>query len=342
MNPKSAAAFLFSMVSFLAKAQLDTTKIKSYADQVMVRINLDTNIDQFIFTEGPEDKPIETIFMTNNKTRASISVDYRIISATVSFTPRFLPGNNDNELKGTSSYADFRFRFFPKRFIQTVYYKNIEGFYMENMKDFFPEWREGVDPYLQFPNLRVQSFGGSTAYVMKKDFSLKSIYTQGEWQKQSRGSWVPFMDYDLSIFRDMLDGKKSKETQYSFGGSMGYFYNWVLGSKKRVNIAPNISLGLGGLFSSSWDIATDGTKANKQNTQYLAMRFATGLHIGYNTDRFLFGGKFNLNAHVYNEQKNESVQNNNIFGLLYIGYRFAPPKVVKRNYDRIQKKIPIL
>ncbi|STD12673.1 DUF4421 family protein [Chryseobacterium carnipullorum] len=210
------------------------------------------------------------------------------------------------------------------------------------MKDLDPDWREGKDPYLQFPDLRIQSFGGSTAYVMKKDFSLKSIYTQGEWQKESRGSWVPFLDYDLSIFRDILNGQKSKETQYSFGGNMGYFYNWVLGSKKRVNIAPNVSLGFGGMFSSSWDIRNDGTKFNKENTQYLIFKFATGLHIGYNTDRFIFGGKFNVNAYAYNEKYNQSVQNNNLYGLLYIGYRFPPPKVIQRNYDKIQKKIPIL
>lgn len=342
MSPKSLAVFIFSMVTILAKAQIDTTKIKSYADQVMVRVNFDTNIENYVYTEGPEDKPSETILSINNKTRASFSIDYRIISATVSFTPGFLPGNNDDELKGNSAYADLRFRFFPKRFIQTVYYKNVKGFYIENMKDLDPDWREGKDPYLQFPDLRIQSFGGSTAYVMKKDFSLKSIYTQGEWQKESRGSWVPFLDYDLSIFRDILNGQKSKETQYSFGGNMGYFYNWVLGSKKRVNIAPNVSLGFGGMFSSSWDIRNDGTKFNKENTQYLIFKFATGLHIGYNTDRFIFGGKFNVNAYAYNEKDNQSVQNNNLYGLLYIGYRFPPPKVIQRNYDKIQKKIPIL
>jgi len=342
LNLKSSIALLFFLSIVLVKAQADTTKIKSYADQVMVRVNLDTNIENYIFTEGPEDNPLETIFTINNKIRTSFSIDYRIISATISFTPSFLPGNNDDQLKGTSSYTDLRFRFFPKKFIQTVYYKNVKGFYMENMSDFFPDWKEGRDPYIQFPDLRVQSFGGSTAYVLKDNFSLKSIYTQGEWQKESRGSWVPILDYDLSVFRDILNGQKSKETQYSFGASMGYFYNWVPGAKKRVNIAPNVSLGFGGMFSSSWDILENGSKANKVNTQYLTLRFATGLHIGYNTDRFLFGGKFNVTAYAYNEKDNQNVQNNNIFGLLYIGYRFPPPKVVERNYDKVQKKIPIL
>ncbi len=44
-----------------------------------------------------------------------------------------------------------------------------KGFYIENMKELFPAWREG-DPYLQYPNLRVQSFGGSTSYILIKTF----------------------------------------------------------------------------------------------------------------------------------------------------------------------------
>ncbi|REC72168.1 hypothetical protein DRF60_20350, partial [Chryseobacterium elymi] len=71
MSPKSAAAFLFSLLTVWVNAQIDTTKIKSYADQVMIRVNLDTNIETYIFTEGPEDKSLETIFSINNKTRAS-------------------------------------------------------------------------------------------------------------------------------------------------------------------------------------------------------------------------------------------------------------------------------
>ena len=64
MNLKLSVALLFFLSIVLVKAQADTTKIKSYADQVMVRVNLDTNIENYIFTEGPEDKPLETILQS--------------------------------------------------------------------------------------------------------------------------------------------------------------------------------------------------------------------------------------------------------------------------------------
>ncbi|WP_123944280.1 DUF4421 family protein [Chryseobacterium sp. G0186] len=327
--------FVF-LLGIPVNAQKDTTDIKSYADQVMIRANLDTNIESYVFSEGEEGNQTEQIFSINNKTKVSLSIDYKIISATLSFAPQFFSENKDNELKGNSSYTDFSFRLFPKRFIQTLYYKNVKGFYIENTKDLFPNWKEG-DPYIQFPDLRVQSFGGSTSYILNQNFSAKSIYTQGEWQSKSMGSWVPFLDYDLTVFRNKVEDQKYKETQYKIGANMGYFYNWVIG--KNVNIAPYFALGLGGKFSTYRNVQEDGAR---MNAQYLTLRMEGGLHVGYNTDRFLFGGKMNFNAYAYNQTKNQAVQNNNLYGLLYIGYRFAPPRVVKNTYDKIQKKIPVL
>ncbi|MGU3374603.1 DUF4421 family protein [Chryseobacterium sp. M5A1_1a] len=337
MNFLKVVFILFGVLfATQVNAQKDTADIKSYADQVMIRANLDTNIEKFIFSEGEEGHQTEQIFSINNKTKVSLSIDYKIISATISFAPKFFSVNKNNELKGNSSYTDFSFRLFPKRFIQTLYYKNVKGFYIENTKDLFPGWKEG-DPYVQFPDLRVQSFGGSTSYVLNKNFSAKSIYTQGEWQSKSMGSWVPFLDYDLTIFRNKVNDQKFKETQYKIGANIGYFYNWVIG--KNVNISPYLALGLGGKFSTYRNTQEDGSRMNEQ---YLTLRMEGGLHVGYNTDRFLFGGKMNFNAYTYNETKNQAIQNNNIYGLLYIGYRFAPPRVVKNTYDKIQKKIPVL
>ncbi|PWN68692.1 DUF4421 domain-containing protein [Chryseobacterium phosphatilyticum] len=337
MSPQKAGVALLLLFAISGKAQSDTANIKSYADQVMIRANLDTNIESYVFSEGENRDENKRIFSINNKTKISFSIDYKIISATLAFAPRFFPDNKDNELKGNSSYTDFSFRFFPKRFIQTLYYKNVKGFYLENMQDVVPGWKEGIDPHIQFPDLRVQSFGGSTAYVLNKNFSARSIYTQGEWQKNSGGSWVPFLDYDLTVFSNIVDEQKNKEYQYKIGANMGYFYNWVIG--KKVNIAPYLALGFGGKFSSFRDSAAGGSKVN---AQYFTMRMEGGLHVGYNTDRFLFGGKMNFGASAYEQRKNETIENNNLYGLLYIGYRFAPPKVVKKTYDNIQKKIPIL
>ncbi|AZB00743.1 hypothetical protein EG359_14490 [Chryseobacterium joostei] len=46
------------------------------------------------------------------------------------------------------------------------------------MQDLFPGWKEG-DPYMQFPDLRVQSFGGSTSYILNKNFWQKVSIPRG-------------------------------------------------------------------------------------------------------------------------------------------------------------------
>lgn len=320
---------LFSCI-FYARCQTDTTLVKSYRDQVMIRLNLDTNLEKYILSQRGNDKMELSI---NNKTRMSVSIDYRAISATLSFSPKFIPGNNEDDLKGKSSYTDLSFRFFPKRFIQTLYYKKVKGFYVENMKDFVPDWQE-ADAYLQFPDLKVVSFGGTTSYVFNKNFSAKSVYTHSEWQKKSSGSWIPYLDYDVSFFTNTINEVKNKEVQYKIGANMGYFYNWII--RDKVNVAPYLSVGLGGQFSGSQE-----NNEQKENEQFVTLRMEGGLHVGYNSDRFLFGGRMNFRAYTY--QKNgEAVENNNLYGLLYIGYRFAPPKVVKNTYDKVQKKIPVL
>lgn len=333
----------FLIIAFLCtkiNAQIDTAKITSYEHQVMVRVNFDTNLEDFVFNSKSEGIEEVIKISVNNKIKTSLSLDYRIISASVSFAPNFIPGNNQNELKGKSSYTNLEFRFFPKSFIQEVYYKNVKGFYIRNTEDFIPGWRRKIDPYMQFPDLRVQSFGGLTSYVFNKDFSLKGIYTQREWQKVSKGSLVAAIDYDLTIFSNQMDEYESKEQQYTLGLNLGYYYNWVI--SKKVSIAPYTWLGSGGKWGVSQGTFSDGTKDEKETYRSLTFRWGSGIHIGYNSDRFLYGTKIDVTSHNYRIDSESRVRNNNIYGLIYVGYRFAPPKAVSENYDKIQKKIPIL
>lgn len=327
----------FSVVN--AQTKKDSTKIISYEDQVMVRVNFDTNIEDFVVNNKEQGIATKTKISINNKINTSLSLDYRFISASISYAPNFIPGNNDNELKGKSSYTDFKIRFFPKSFIQTLYYKNMKGFYIKNMKDLVPDWQE-KEGYIVFPDLRVQSFGGITAYSFNKDFSLKSIYYQREWQKVSNGSLVPSLEYDLTYFKDKIDDLKSKETQYNLGINLGYYYNWVVTDK--VNISPFAFAGIGGKWSSYREDLEDGTTSPKENNKYFTKKIGGGIHIGYNSERFLFGGKLNYTSYNYKQDETSNVKNNNVYGLLYIGYRFAPPKVIKENYDKLQKKVLIL
>lgn len=323
-----------------SQVKQDSTKIISYEDQVMVGFNLDTNVEDFIANYKNGDEEFTTEFSNNNKIRTSLSLDYKFISVALGFTPRFIPGNGEDDLKGKSSFLDFRIRFFPKNFIQTLYYKNVKGFYLKNMKDFDPEWRKGIDPYFQDPDLTIQSFEGVTAYSFNQDFSLKNIYYQSEWQKVSGGSLVPALEYNLTFFKNKDEGLDSKETQFNLGINLGYYYNWVVA--KNINISPFAFAGIGGKWSSFWDTLEDGSRSATEKGKYFTKKLGGGLQIGYNSERFLFGTKLSFTSYNYKQDAEYRIRNNNIYGLLYVAYRFAPPKVVKKNYDKLKKKIPVL
>lgn len=319
----------------LTSAQNDSANNQtiSYDDKIILRFNLDTNIDNYVISS--KELNVKPRLEINNQVNTTFGVDYKIISASVSFAPKFFPGNN-NELKGKSSFTSYNFRFFPKNIIQTLSYTNSKGFYITNTRDFISGWQKGKDPYLTFPDLRIQSFGGSTSYILNKNFSLKGIYYQKEWQTESSGSFVPALNYSYLIFSDHQNSVKSKENQLNISFDGGYYYNYVV--TKHFNIAPFVYAGLGKKWSRSKD---DVTKNALEKQNYFTQNFGGGIHLGYNTEKLFFGSKFNYFGNHYKDD-GSNIINNNFYVLFFLGYRLSPPAKVKKMYDQIEEKIPAL
>ena len=85
--------------------------------------------------------------------KLSLRLDYKFISASYSFTPGFLPGNDDDDEKGNSDYKDFTVRFFPGQFVQEFKYQKLKGFYVENTDELLPDFVENSS-YILFPDLK--------------------------------------------------------------------------------------------------------------------------------------------------------------------------------------------
>jgi len=329
--------FIIILLNFciFISAQNDSinNEVISYDDKIMLRLNIDTNTDEFVISS--RELGIKPKLALNNQINTSFGFDYKIISASFSFAPKFFPGNN-NELKGKSSYTNFNFRLFPKNIIQTFSYKNSKGYYISNTRDFVSDWQKDRDPYLIFPNLRIQSFGGSTSYIFNEDFSLKGIYYQKEWQKNSSGSFVPSFNYEYVIFSDKQDEIKSREKHLDLSVDLGYHYNFVV--TKNINIAPFAYAGLGKKWSNYKD---DVQQDEIEKANYFTQNFGAGLHLGYNSEKIFFGSKFNYAGNHYKDDGSNVIQND-FYVLFFFGYRLNPPAKVKKFYDKIQDKIPAL
>lgn len=309
----------------------DSIKFISYREKIMLKVNLDTQTEEFVIADGDD---IYRLAL-NNKTKLSLSLDYKIISASVSFSPKFLPGNNDDDSKGKSSFTDLKFRFFPGKFIQTFHYKRMKGFYLKNMRDFAPGWQEENHPYVQFPALKNTVFGGSTSFVFNPEFSLKSLLYQREWQKYSTGSFVPSLNYDLSFLTNDFETYTGKERELDFNFDLAYYYNWVIAEK--FTVAPYAYAGAGIRFTKYREQGAEINSVEKD--KYFTYEYGTGIHLGFNSEKFLFGGRLNYSSFNY-KPDDERFSNNSLYGLIFVGYRFNPPKKVERIYEKIEQKNP--
>jgi len=298
----------------------DSIPIISYVDKLAYSIDISTDIDEFIVNR-PDAGNFRLI--GNNEVKLTLRMNYKFLNLSYGFSPEFLPGNDDDDLKGSSSFREYKINLFPARFVQNLFFRRMKGFYVENTEDFLPLFEEGSNPYLQFPDLKTIVWGGYTGYVLNKNFSLRSLLNRQEWQLESSGSFVPALRYDFTkLTNDFGFGSYGKEDQVDLRADLGYYYNWVVSPK--VNIAPYIRAGIGPKISK---YTLDGVV--DKNT-YFVTDYGGGLQLGYNTDKLFLGFRGNFRGYTYKDEDDSKISNNLWHGLFYIGYRFEAPEKLKK------------
>lgn len=145
------------------------------------------------------------------------------------------------------------------------------------------------------------------------------------------------LEYDLSYFKNVSESSISKEKQLNFGLKLGYHYNWVIA--KKINIAPYVFIGAGGKWSTYRKGLGSDILSVEEKNNYVTSKIGSGIQLGFNSSKFFFGGRLDFNSEYYREDSNSEVFNNGIYGQMYFGYRFAPPKYLKKTYEKVQRKI---
>lgn len=307
-------------------SQQDSTRIVTYTDKIILKANIDTRTDALLYRNRDEGERLE--LTPNSRYRLFLSLDYEFIGVSVGLVPEFLGANSDEDLKGKSSFTDYQFRFFLGKWVQGLSYSKTKGYYVRNTADFAPNWTEGTDPYVQFNNLTNSHYGMSTSYVLNPNFSYRNIIYQNEWQKVSSGSLIPTLYYDYNIFSfDELD-ISSKEKFFNLRLSPRYFYTHVF--HENWFVSGNLSPSLGVRFSKE-EIMESEAIETEHNT-YFTRSFSTGLNLGYSSERIIFGLNLTFSSNWYNEDSNSSVETDQLYGVLYFGYRFQPPKFIENTF----------
>jgi hypothetical protein len=298
-----------------------------------VKINVDTQTDVYTLQNNQDGSKLT--IAPNNNYRLFVSLDYQFLGLSIGFSPTFFPGNNDDDLKGESSFSDFRFRAALGQWIQGFQISSIKGYYVENTGDFLPGWTEGTDPYLQIPDLTSRIYGMSTSYSFNPNFSFRNILYQTEWQKKSAGSFIPSLFYSYDRFSYTLADQKAEEDIFPIRLAPSYYYtaviheNWFIGG--------NLSPSLGVRFTKSTLTNNNISSTEKSNTFTYALE--GGLQLGYASKKIIFGAGFTFDVNGYNEDKVNAVVNDKIYGLIYFGYRLNTPGFIDRTYNKFAEKV---
>jgi hypothetical protein len=270
-----------------------------------------------------------------------LSFSYRFISFGIGFTPKFIPGNNDDDMQGKTKAFTFGFSINTDHFMQDLQLGRVKGFYLYNSGDFITGWKPGKDPYIQLPDLVVAELSGTTSYKFNPKFSLKAIRSQSEIQLKSCGSFIPSLSYSYSEFDNKSSSASQQSSQFSsnYGAivTAGYYYTKVLNSKFYLSggISPGIGFNHTNIITRYTDQHVYSSYSN------LVFHAQEKVAMGYNSRKLFAGTEISMTQIQLNVPKTSvQVQATRVYFQLFVGYRFTPPRFLREKTDQVKGLVP--
>lgn len=267
--------------------------------------------------------------------------NYSIASFSFGYAAPFFPGNNDTDEQGKTRSFSLGMDLVFRRWMQSVRFSTVKGYYLNNTKDFVDNWQEG-DPYAQFPDLRYTSFSGSTGYSVNPRFSVKSLTSQTERQMRSAGTFLPMLYYRYYIIGNEVDlsasvPERSKSNNIEVVLTGGYHYTFVI--KQKFYASLGLAQGFGFAHSKNTTEWTYGKETNSDVNSIT--RFDGRTALGYNGARFFTGFMFTVSVSSEEQQGTAVIGHNARAAFqLHVGYRFVAPKILREKVAYVMSKNP--
>lgn len=336
---------LFSGSMSVAQNEIDTIQaknnlvfIRTFDTLINLKLNIHSEYERFMQDDGAG---YHVDLRPNISLSNKISVSYRYISFGFSFAPKFIPGNNDNDIQGKTRGWSFGFGL-NGRIVQDLNVGFVKGFYLKNTQDFIPDWIEGNDPYILLPDIKIAYIRGLTGYKFNPNFSLKAIHSQTEAQQHSAGSFIPFLSYDYFEIDNKSDDVNQSNSQKSANlrmiANLGYSYTFVI--NKHIYLSASISPAFG--FQRT-RLTTRMPLAEDNISRYTdaVFRIQEKIGIGYQSDRFFAGAEGFFAQSKLNENKTAlQLQVNNVYFQVFLGYRFVSPRFIRKTTDEVKSLAP--
>jgi len=325
--------FLFSIPSFIYSQNSpnfsDADYIEKMDNSLNLKLDIDNDIQSFEFDDGATSYNIEP----NTSMRMSLSVNYRFISFRIGYSPKFL-SNDEEHLKGKTKVFKFQADMYMKNWMQSFEFSSVKGYYISNYEDTNNPIDPGYGEFVILPDLKTFTINGTTRYKFNKNFSYKAIFNQNEIQRKSAGSFIPSLTYGYFQISDNR-GIQDLDT-FGIILNTGYFYTFVINQKWFSSFG--LSPGLGIEFNKSTTKSDEGNLVLENNE--IVFNLDSHLGFGYNSESFYAGTNFRMIG--TSRSDNSIVKFNTARGifLLFVGYRFNSPEIVKEGVDWLEDQNP--
>ena len=309
--------------SSFKKRNFDKTYIGKFPDRVTLKFGLNNTAEVFSVQSSGNSYRLKP----NPSQILRCYFNYKFISFFVSTAPRFLPGNNDDYIKGKSGGIGLGFNFIFKRWFSELSFSVNKGYYLENTKDFLPTWN-ARDPYYQFPDLKITSFGGVTGFITNPRNSLSAIWSQTERQLKSAGSFLPRLSYRYYVTNDLSAGTTQKSTNFQSLIGLGYQHTFVVA--KKIYFIASAAPAFGYVFTKLITRFPAGDQITYSNNSSVQLDLRAGL--GYNGPQYFFGSYLTVINESFAQANTTAVTSNGqLFFQVFADLRLNAPKVLEKH-----------
>ncbi len=311
--------------------------IVSFDTLINIKLKVHNDMEYFIQDDGAN---YHVDIRPNVSLPVKLGFSYRFISFNVGFSPGFIPGNNDDKLKGKTSSFSFGISTSGK-ILQELNLGFYKGFYLDNTKDLVPNWVEGKDEYIQLPDLKMIVFNGATGIKLNPNYSIPAIHSQTQAQLRSAGSFMPILSYDYYIIDNQKEGASNDNSQLSGNlqliANLGYAYTLVV--SKHFYVSAHIAPGIGLQHTKLITRLPEGDYTSRYTDALYRVQEKIG--IGYQQNRIFAGAEAFFSQSKLNENRtNVQLKTNRNYFQVFVGYRFDTPRFIRKTTDKVKSIAP--
>lgn len=304
-----------------------------WIEKIDDKIGIDVSLNNSYETFEVKTETTKFILSPNSASKLRFNVNYRFISFGLQFTPDFIPGNGDENLKGKTKSFELKTALIFKHWFTDLSYSRVKGYYLKNSDD-FTTFLEN-DPYIQFPDLNYYGFAITTGYSCNSKFSFRSLTSQTERQLRSAGSFIPSINLRNYIIDDKSSGMSTQKSN-NFESSIGPGYLHTFVSREKFYFSLGLLTSIGYLNTKLNTRLLDGDiNTNQYN---FIFRWDGKVGLGYNGKSFYTGLYTNISGTEY-RQENTTAMNfeTRVFYHLFLGIRFSAPDYLERKIHKMEK-----